>query len=130
MNQTVTHNRFMKSERLCSKKRIDLLFQGGKSKWGNSLRATWLFCDDETEAPVQVLFSAPKKQFRRAVDRNLLKRRMREAYRLHKYDLYTKISSEEKYLLLAFLYIGKQIESYSVIESEMKNLLAKIHLSV
>ena len=126
MNLTVAHNRFMKSERLCSKKHIDLLFKNGKSKWNNSLRVTWIFCDDEIEAPMQVLFLVPKKQFRRAVDRNLLKRRMREIYRLNKHDLFKKVNTDNKYLLIAFIYVGKTIEGYSVIESDLKKSLIKI----
>lgn len=124
MSRSARNNRFSKAERLNSKKQIDVLFQDGISKWKGCLRITFLFCNEALEAPVQVMFSVPKRQFRRAVDRNLLKRRIREAYRLNKHDLYDKIEAENKYLMIALLYVGKNIEGYSKIESDIKELLA------
>lgn len=130
MIKATTNNRFTKEERLCSKKRIDSLFQKGKSKWNGCLSIKYLLCDEVPDAPVQVMFSVPKKQFRRAVDRNLLKRIMREAYRLNKNDLFEKIGSDNKCLLIAFIYVGKTIKGYSVVESDIKELLVKVLKSV
>lgn len=67
----------------------------------------------------QVLFSVPKRQFKHAVDRNLIRRRMKEAYRLNKILLWGTFS-------IAFIYIGKEIEKYEVIEKGMKSALRKV----
>ncbi len=67
----------------------------------------------------QVLFSVPKRQFKHAVDRNLIRRRMKEAYRLNKSLLSGTFS-------IAFIYIGKEIEKYEVIEKGMKSALRKV----
>jgi ribonuclease P protein component len=128
MNKAATNNRFVKAERLSSKRRLDLLFQKGSSNWEGCLRMTYLLSNEALDAPIQIMFSVPKRQFRKAVDRNLLKRRMRESYRTNKHDLYEKIKAENKYLLLALLYVGKEIEEYVEIESRLKRLLTKIQL--
>jgi ribonuclease P protein component len=72
-----------------------------------------------TKNATQVLFSVPKRQFKHAVDRNLIRRRMKEAYRLHKQLLTGNFS-------IAFIYIGKGIEDYEVIEKGMKSALKKV----
>ncbi len=70
----------------------------------------------------QVLFSVPKKRVRSAVERNALKRKMREAYRLHKHFL---LPGTEVYLSVAYLYIGRDRScSYNMIE---KSLVGTLH---
>ena len=126
MLKSGSDNRLIKAERLCSKKHIDLLFQKGNSKGKGSIRIIWLYTTEILESRVQVMFSAPKKQFRRAVDRNLLKRRLREAYRLNKHEFVEKVRSANKHLLVAILFSGKEIAGYDEIESNLKWLLDRI----
>ncbi len=76
---------FKKSERLSSKKDIQELFNNGSSFYLYPFKVITLPAD--TSKLHQVLFSVPKRLFKRAVDRNLLKRRMREAYRLNNSEL-------------------------------------------
>jgi len=122
-------NTFTKMERLSSKKKIDLLFKNGISKRDGCIHMVYLITDNEPESSVQVMFSVSKKLFPRAVDRNLLKRRMREAYRLNKKEIMEAFSKAKKQLIVAFLYIGKTEESYSAIESYIKQLLSEIPVS-
>jgi len=72
---------------------------------------------------VQVAFTVPKKKFKRAVDRNLLKRRMREAYRLNKSLIEEKNQSKLKELSIIFIYSSQEILSTEKIESAMLNFM-------
>lgn len=127
-------NTFNKEERLCSKKLIDLLFKDGSSFLLYPFRVSYVFTDAPHSFPVQVVINASKKRFRRAVDRNLIKRRSREAYRLQKQtQLYSLLLDREDLLLLSLQFVGKQIYEYSFFEKKMsavfKRLISTIELS-
>ena len=81
----------------------------------------------EVPSPLpQVLFSVSKRNFKRAVDRNLIRRRCREAYRLHK-SILTANNPEVPYpTSIAFLYLAKEISTYDVIEKAMIKVLNKM----
>lgn len=83
--------------------------------------------DGLQQAPVQVLFAVAKKRYKRAVDRNVLKRRMREAYRLHKQELlYDFLNQADKSIILSISYIGKEINEYKLIEKKMLKLFSQL----
>src|ERR1700712_4095170 len=107
---------FKKEERLCNKKLIDGLYHNGSSFLCYPYKVSWMFVET-APAPVQVVFGVPKKRYKHAVDRNLVKRRMREAYRLHKqqflYDILTEVN---KHLALSLVYVGTEIADYDLIE--------------
>ncbi|AWV99113.1 ribonuclease P protein component [Arcticibacterium luteifluviistationis] len=113
---------FNKSERLCHVKVIEGLFNR-KDKQNKSLSSfpilmIYSLNELDERSFSKVLFSVPKRKFKRAVDRNLLKRRLKEAYRLNK----NLISGKSNYNI-AFLYIAKQIEDFSLLEASMVKLL-------
>ena len=118
---------FKKEERLCNKKLIDKLFHNGSSFLCYPFKASWLLVDETAEIPVQVLFSVSKKRYKRAVDRNLIKRRAREAYRLNKQQhLYDLLANANKKIIFSIGYIGKEIEPYPVMEKKMLKLLTQL----
>ena len=107
-----------KEERLSWKRYIDLLFAKGQSFVAFPLRVVYLAVEEETLAPVSILVSVPKKKFRRAVKRNLIKRQVREAYRVRKYDLIDPLTGKNKRMLVAFLYLDKEIHPFADMEKD------------
>ncbi len=118
---------FKKEERLCNKRLIDELFHNGSSFLCYPFKVSWLVVTGPHQVPAQVLFAVAKKRYKRAVDRNLLKRRMREAYRLHKQQsLYDFLSHTDKSITLSISYIGKEINEYKVIEKKMLKMFVQL----
>ncbi len=109
-----------KEERLKSTKLIGKLYKEGKSIKNYPFRMVYIKSKHTSNFPVQVGFSVPKRNFKRAVDRNRIKRLMREAYRLQKNIIYSNI--DEQYVFM-ISYISKEKCMYSDIESEMSKLL-------
>ena len=96
-------NTFSKEERLCSSKLIDRLFsEGNRQITAFPIRLVWLLSDDIEG--VQILISAPKRNFHHAVDRNRVKRQIREFYRTSSAPLKETVSAQSKGLVLAFLF--------------------------
>ena len=112
---------FAKQERLSKKKDIEALFAEGKSFTLHPLRILFKSNSDQSVITHQVLFSVPARSFKRAVDRNLIKRRLREAYRLNKSQLTTAIK-----LHVAYIYIAKEILSFSVVEEKMLQSIQRL----
>ena len=118
---------FKKEERLCSKKLIDELFHSGSSFLLYPFRVVWLKHPLPTELPVQVVINVPKRRFKKAVHRNLIKRRIREVYRLNKSsELYHFLESHSAQLLLGIQYVGKEIADYDLIEKKFKRTLLQL----
>jgi ribonuclease P protein component len=118
---------FKKEERLCNKRLIDGLFHNGSSFLCYPFKASWALADGGQDFPVQIVFSVAKKRYKRAVDRNLVKRRMREAYRLNKQSLlYDVLNTADKKLVLSISYIGKEIPLYDFFEKKMIKLLNQL----
>ena len=105
---------FTKIERLCSKKAIDELFATGKSKTQFPIKLIYKSAEFESAFPVRAMFVVPKKKHKRANKRNILKRRMREVYRLHKHLLYNALG--ENKLDVMFIYLSNEPLEYAEIE--------------
>lgn len=116
-----------KAERLCSKKAIDALFAGSDSKSLSAYPIRAVYRHTE-EAGIRILVSVSKRRFRHAVDRNRVKRQLREAYRLNKHLLATTHS--EHGMDIAFIWITDQHQTSKLITAKMISLLGKISQSV
>ena len=110
-------NGFPKREHLCSKLLIDQLFEPGKSK---SLQAYPLRMVYREADSTQVLISVPKRLFHHAIDRNRIKRQVREAYRTNKHLLPASTP-----LSVAFLWLDNKHYPTSIINKKVCNLLIR-----
>ncbi len=112
---------FLKIERLCSKTAIDALFANGKSKTQFPIKLIYKLAEFESPFPIRAMFVVPKKKHKRANKRNIIKRRMREAYRLNKQTLYNSVNNT-KYDIM-FVYLSNEVSDYALIESKMVLLI-------
>lgn len=120
-------NKFNKEERLCSKKSLDLLFKNGSSFLLYPFRITYFFVAEPHQYPAQIVINVAKKRYKRAVDRNLIKRRTREAYRLQKeLQLYPFLVAHQDLLLLSLQYVGKEKYDYGFFEKKLSLALKKL----
>lgn len=129
-----------KGEKLRHKSLVDSVFTQGNSVYDFPVRATWRFVSNEElshtfrdRVPdridrLQVMLTVPKKKRRHAVDRVLMRRRMREAYRLNRLNLKKKIEAMPGAgtLSLAIVYIHNENLPYKTVESKIRSILRKI----
>lgn len=111
---------FTKGERLASRKIIGELFEKGKSIVVAPFRLSWIETKLPSAFPVQMGFSVPAKNFRSAVDRNRLKRQMREVYRKNKFPLYSFLKQYQKQCAMMIVLTGKTKPSFEEIEKKIK----------
>lgn len=118
---------FKKKEKLKSQKLIEKLFLEGKSISVFPLRMLYLQTDFEDGSKLKTGVSASKRNFKKAVDRNRIKRLLREAYRLNKAEYFNNITTS---YALMILYIGKDSTDFDSVNSKVKllfsNFLEKI----
>ncbi len=117
---------FHKEERLCGQKIIEELFTSGESFLAYPLKVVFLKTNLEVSYPAQAAFTVSKRNFKRAVKRNLLKRRMREAYRLNKTNLYEDLAAKNLQIAIMFVFVGKNITEYPSIEKGMISAFKKL----
>jgi ribonuclease P protein component len=117
---------FDKSERLCSTKIISGLFENGNIFHTSLFKVVWSKSPVILTHPAQITFSVSKRGFRLAVTRNLIKRRMREAYRKNKFLLYEFLKSENKQIVLVVIMKGDTVKDFTAIEISIIEMLKKL----
>lgn len=118
---------FQRGERLKSRKEIERLFEpGSRALMQYPLRLVWRPMEEgRTTFPVQFTVSVTKRRFKLAVTRNRIKRLVREAYRLHKHELYAGLPTEGPPMAWMIIFIGKEVPEYRKVDKAMKKLIAK-----
>lgn len=112
---------FRKNERLSKEKWITDLFERGSSFYFHPFKVLYLPHPDSGSTTNQVLFSVPKRQFKKAVDRNKIKRRLREAYRLNKSGL-----RDSGKWLIAYIYTAKTVLPSETFQQKVLGSIQKI----
>ncbi|AUP79450.1 ribonuclease P protein component [Flavivirga eckloniae] len=113
---------YPKKEKLKSKKLIEQLFKEGRSVSAFPLRLVYLETRFDEDLIAKTGVSVSKRNFKTAVDRNRIKRLLREAYRLNKAEHFNNITTQYAFMIL---YIGKEKPTFTQVESRMKRLFEK-----
>ena len=111
---------FSKSERISEKKIIDNLFSSCKKFSVYPFDVRFLNQDENSDSISKVLITVSSSKIKSAVKRNLLKRRIKESYRINKNIIYNKL------LMIAFVYVSEEIFTFSVIDKAIKKILKKL----
>jgi ribonuclease P protein component len=125
--RTTNKASFPKGERLCGIKAINVLFASGRSINLNLFRAVYSSTEESTEtSSVRVLISVPRRHFKKAVTRNLLRRRIKEAYRKNKQPLLESLKKKGRCIDLAIIWSATEPAGYLQIEDSVKELINRL----
>jgi ribonuclease P protein component len=117
---------FRKNERLKKNREIESLFLQNRSINMYPFKLVWMINQTDESFHLKAGFSVSKRNFKRAIDRNYIKRRMRECFRLNKNELYQKFSSKNIGLTFMLIYSGKEAIESSEYEPKIKQLLTRL----
>ncbi len=118
--------KYPKSEKLCSKKLFEELIKANNVLHVYPLKIYWKLVTLPEPVHAQSAVSVSKRKFKHAVSRNLLKRRMREAFRLNKYPLYEALNNHNKQMVLLIVYNCNKILKYNEIEKALISMLTSL----
>lgn len=117
---------FQKSERLKSRKIIQRLFKEGRSFSHYPFRLVWLFLEEpRDDSPVKFAVSVPKRHYRKATERNRIKRLVREAYRHNKHLLYKGLKESDPQVAFMVIYTGKESFTTEELKEKMRQMIRR-----
>lgn len=117
---------FSKNEKLCSKKNIQTVFEKGEKFTSYPFFFVYILSNEPVQTSVKVLISVSKKKFKRAVDRNRIKRLCRESYRLNKNILYDNMNEKAREVHLTIHYIANTELPFDTIHKNMQKALTQL----
>ncbi len=118
--------RFTQQERLKNRKRIDLLFNKGKSAFKFPIKAVWNEDGHAIEKGLKAGFSVPKRKIKKAVLRNRIKRQLREVWRVRKHRLLAEMRSDNQLVEVLFIFVADEEVSMARLEYSMDHLLREL----
>jgi len=117
---------FNKQEKLKSRKLIEQLFKSKGTFLVFPIKVVYMLVEEPLDFPVKVGVSASKKNFKTAVDRNRIKRLLKENYRLNKHPLYQYIKESGKQVSVFFMYIDKKLPENELLQRKMPLVIDKL----
>lgn len=124
-------NTFKKEERLKSRKLIQNIFSKSQTVKAYPLRLLWTEREQDDNAyPVLFSLSVPKRKFKKAVHRNWLRRRIREAYRLNKSHLYETLEGDRRKFAFMVIYTSSQKMTFQEVDKAMRKLLKRFQQAI
>lgn len=117
---------YPRSEKLKSRKVLNTLFTGGKTISVFPVKLFWIPATHAADQSIQAGVGVSARHFAKAVDRNRIKRLLREGYRLNKQPLLTALKTHEKQIAVFFLYIGKELPDQVMLTEKMQQALTKL----
>ncbi|MEO6405280.1 MAG: ribonuclease P protein component [Ferruginibacter sp.] len=121
---SITKYNFPGKQRLKSRKQIEQLFKEGNQFAFFPIKVFWL--PENMAETLQIAVAVSSRNFKKATDRNRIKRLMREAWRLNKEELGDVISQHKLKLSVFFLYVGKELPTYHLISEKMTLVIQKL----
>jgi len=125
LDQLFENEKFNKLEKLKSRKLITELFSSQQSIAQFPFRLVWNITELNSPYPAQVAFSVPKRTFKKAVDRNFIKRQMRDVYRLNRRGLYKTLKNSNQQAAIMLLFTGKKKYIYKELEAKFNLLIQR-----
>lgn len=126
MMSSVKRNSFPAFERIKSRRLFDALFLHGKALKAYPIRMIWMEVPYNASSTVKIAVSAPKRYMPDAVDRNRMKRLVRESYRLNKHTLHETLAAANKSLVLLFIVQSKTPLSFKETQEKIILLLQRL----
>ncbi|RFC54214.1 ribonuclease P protein component [Brumimicrobium aurantiacum] len=120
------NEKFGKEYKLCSKKVMTAVFEKGKTEKNYPFVLRYLDTDLKTNTCFQIVISVPKRRFKKAVDRNRIKRLIREAVRKNKHIIEQSMTENQPQLALFLIYTGNKEEPYQKIYDKIEALFLRL----
>ena len=117
---------FPKKQKLCNETVIKEMFSNGNSLAIHTVRLVWKEEVSSDDVAIKSIIVVPKKKLKLAADRNVVRRRIKEAYRLNKSAIESFLAEKNKQLNIAIIYQNEKILSYKAIEEKIKLILVRL----